>query len=45
MIADFGLARFINEQDERMSTVCGSRNYLAPEMIKCDRIQVNITFI
>lgn len=37
MIADFGLARFITNPMERMSTICGSRQYLAPEMLKCER--------
>ena len=32
-IGDFGLARQLNHKNERRSSVCGTPNYLAPEVI------------
>ena len=36
-LVDFGLARVITTDDERSITICGTREYNAPEMIACDR--------
>lgn len=32
-IGDFGLATQLNSKDERKETVCGTPNYIAPEML------------
>lgn len=37
VVADFGLARFLSNPMQRMLTICGSRQFLAPEIIKCER--------
>lgn len=37
LIADFGLGRFVNSANQKMETVCGTHHYLAPELVKCDR--------
>jgi serine/threonine protein kinase len=36
-VADFGLARSLTNRMQRMITICGSRQYVAPEIIKCER--------
>jgi serine/threonine protein kinase len=37
LVADFGLGRFVSSADQKMDTVCGTHHYLAPELVKCDR--------
>jgi len=37
LVADFGLGRFVESQQTKMDTVCGTHHYLAPELVKCDR--------
>ena len=36
-IVDLGLARFFGPEERMMHTVCGTRKYLAPEIVRCDR--------
>lgn len=35
-IGDFGLAKFLRKKDkkEKLSTICGSYNYMAPEVLR-----------
>lgn len=37
LIADFGLGRFVSNLGQKMETVCGTHHYLAPELVQCDR--------
>lgn len=37
LIVDFGLGRFVKRLDEMMDTICGTHSYLAPELVHCDR--------
>ena len=32
-VADFGLSKFLESEDDKMRTFCGTRPYLAPEII------------
>mmetsp|Transcript_36885 Transcript_36885/g.61094 ORF Transcript_36885/g.61094 Transcript_36885/m.61094 type:complete len:388 (+) Transcript_36885:102-1265(+) len=41
LIADFGLGRFVQHNAQYMETVCGTHHYLAPELVKCDRGEVD----
>mmetsp|Transcript_12125 Transcript_12125/g.10446 ORF Transcript_12125/g.10446 Transcript_12125/m.10446 type:complete len:134 (-) Transcript_12125:1260-1661(-) len=35
-IGDFGLAAILGEEHERRKTICGTPNYVAPEMLKSE---------
>lgn len=35
-IGDFGLSAQLSSDSERRTTICGTPNYLAPELVKCD---------
>jgi calcium/calmodulin-dependent protein kinase I len=41
LIADFGLGRFVKSLGQKMETVCGTHHYLAPELVRCDRGEIN----